>query len=93
MPFMKTVSIAGKIGRALGQIIFAVTSIISLVTRKSKKTYAKIADTERHSVMVHLDGVVIAEHDGLTKSEVNRIVNAINLLGDLQVTINRVTND
>ena len=90
MAILKGLSVAGRIGKSVGYIVFAINSIISLCTRSSRNLYNRITDKHLYHVIIHVDGgVEISTHDNLNKSEVDKIVNALSVMDNITVSVSK----
>lgn len=90
MAVLKGLSIAGRIGKSVGYVVFAINSIISLCTRSSKNLYNRVIDKDVFNVIIHVDGgVEISTHENLSKSDVDKIVNALSVMENITVSVSK----
>jgi len=87
IPFTASMNWAGKIGKSLGYVMWAINSGISLASRVSRNVYDKATDKPKYDVTVHVQGVEISVKRSIYLTEVNKLVDAIKVLEGVEVNV------
>ena len=91
IPFTASMNWAGKIGKSLGYVMWAINSVISLTSKVSRNVYDKATNKPKYDVTVHVQGVELSVRRSIYLSEVNKLVDAIKVLDGVEINV-KVSN-
>lgn len=92
MSVFRGINLAGKVGKSLGYIMWAINSSLSLAHKFGRKAYDKVSKRPRYDVTVHVEGVEITTKRAIYANEVSQLVGALELIEGVQINI-KVTED
>ena len=85
-------NVAGKIGKSLGYIMWAINSTFTLAGRFGRTMYDKATDKPKYDVTVHVQGVELSVKRSIYSSEVNKLVDALRVINEVEINV-KLAND
>jgi len=87
MAFTNSISWAGRIGKSLGYVMWAISSGLTLATRFGRNVYDKASEKPKYDVTVHVQGVELSVKRSIYGSEVSKLIDSIKVLDGVEVNV------
>jgi hypothetical protein len=86
-------NLAGKIGKSLGYVMWAINSAFTLAGRFGRTMYDKATDKPKYDVTVHVQGVELSVKRSIYLSEVTKLVEAMRVIDAVEINVKLAESD
>ena len=87
MSVYSKLNLAGKLGKSVGYIMFAVNSIMAFASKMGRNAYDKVSNRPRYNVTVHVQGVELHVKRAIYASAVSKLMDAMRVIKEVEMNV------